>query len=166
MFLQATPFSHPRCGRSSRQSATANLARNQLGTTSTSRKALNAYQPVARLRQRHLREAASRTKTSCSRKIATLVTYTKVLCYSKHWQVLLRRHWPWFFAQEFVKDKKSSADVRAAKVPSKDWFRKVFRTSSELQHVQIASGKENFGRYSTCCRLAHAISKSRKSGKT
>ena len=71
-----------------------------------------------------------------------------------------------FFAQEFIKDLKSSSDVRAAEIPSEDWFRKVFRTAPELQHIQIASGKENFGRCSTCTRLAHALSKARKSGKT
>eukprot|EP00965_Chrysotila_dentata_P058353 1934920-Pleurochrysis_carterae.AAC.1 len=65
-----------------------------------------------------------------------------------------------------MKDVKPSSDVRAAEIPSEDWFRKIFRTTLELQHIQIASGKEIFGRCSMCTRLAHAISKARKSGKT
>eukprot|EP00965_Chrysotila_dentata_P011912 391603-Pleurochrysis_carterae.AAC.1 len=59
-----------------------------------------------------------------------------------------------------------STDVRAcSEIASEDWFRKVCRTAPERQHIQIASGKKNFGRCSTCTRLAHAIDKARESGK-
>eukprot|EP00965_Chrysotila_dentata_P101244 3343115-Pleurochrysis_carterae.AAC.1 len=67
--------------------------------------------------------------------------------------------------QEFVAAVHASTDVPASEIASEDWFRKVFRTAPELQHIEIACGIENFGRCSTCTRLAHAIDKACKSGK-
>eukprot|EP00965_Chrysotila_dentata_P193050 6175512-Pleurochrysis_carterae.AAC.1 len=59
--------------------------------------------------------------------------------------------------------------MRAANTPESQiysavWFGHVFRTSPRLDHITIASGKENFGRCTTCGNLEAALHAARCDG--
>ena len=59
--------------------------------------------------------------------------------------------------------------MRAKRIPESqicgiDWFRYTFRTNVALADIDIASGKENFGRCSLCHELEEAIKAARRSG--
>ena len=65
--------------------------------------------------------------------------------------------------QEYVED------MRAAEIPQSErcgrwWFGHVFTYHPELSHITIASGKENFGRCTTCADLEQKIKDARKTG--
>eukprot|EP00965_Chrysotila_dentata_P146348 4832796-Pleurochrysis_carterae.AAC.1 len=52
----------------------------------------------------------------------------------------------------------------AATNASRVWFSKIFRTHPDLEHITVASGKENFGRCTVCSSLQEEIRRAQKSG--
>eukprot|EP00965_Chrysotila_dentata_P097510 3222525-Pleurochrysis_carterae.AAC.1 len=58
--------------------------------------------------------------------------------------------------------------MRAAKaddeIVSRAWFQHFFRVAPELSKIAIASGKEKFGRCTTCGNLEDALKKARLAG--
>eukprot|EP00965_Chrysotila_dentata_P083804 2766211-Pleurochrysis_carterae.AAC.3 len=56
---------------------------------------------------------------------------------------------------------KAEKDVQLV---SRAWFQHVFREAPALSKITIASGKESFGRCTTCGNLEEAVKKARLGG--
>lgn len=65
--------------------------------------------------------------------------------------------------QEFVEDLRA-AGIAEEDICARAWFSHIFAYHPELRHVTIASGKENFGRCTTCAGLEQKIADARKKG--
>eukprot|EP00965_Chrysotila_dentata_P233263 6199493-Pleurochrysis_carterae.AAC.1 len=66
------------------------------------------------------------------------------------------------FAPEYADDLSTAKE--ADLLVSRTWFNHLFRVAPELSTIGIASGKENFGRCTTCGNLEEAIRSARARG--